>query len=103
MTAQDLMDYDVAVADALGVTLNSEYKLWTTAPPSSGFIVGLILKILNGESVGGLGLKVTGNSSLSVQGAGFGRCSSVNGLCVVMYAQNHVFSSVMHQYDVRLP
>ncbi len=22
---------------------------------------------------------------------------------LVMYAQNHVFSSVMHQYDVRLP
>ena len=50
ITRSDMRNYDAGRAEALGVSLDDKYKIWTSHPPSSGPVMAMILQILKGIS-----------------------------------------------------
>lgn len=49
ITKEDLMDYKPIWREALKSNLSDELKFFTTAPPSSGAVITLILNVLKGK------------------------------------------------------
>ena len=49
ITTEDFGNYRVGQKQPLRMPITDEYTLLTPPPPSSGFIIGLILSILRGE------------------------------------------------------
>ena len=49
ITELDFGNYNVSMKDALRMPVDDQYTMFTPPPPSSGFIVGLILRILRGK------------------------------------------------------